>query len=113
MTLTESLACGTPVVASRHGGGGEIVSSPDIGRTVDILEESDLDSEARARELADAVLETFALSTKSQTRSRCREWSARWSLERVGAQEERFLEEIVETQVTNHARRPVPSGVAR
>lgn len=113
MTLTESLACGTPVVASHHGGSSEIISSPDIGRTVDILEESDLDSTARARELADAVLRTFELSRQSQTRTRCREWSARWSLERVGAQEERLLEEIVEAQVSNHTQRPLPSRVAQ
>jgi glycosyltransferase involved in cell wall biosynthesis len=92
MVLTESLACGTPVVASSAGGPGEIVSSPDVGATVPIRQASDLESPAVADQLAEAILAAIELSGRAETGSRCREWASRWSLDRVGRLEERLLE---------------------
>jgi glycosyltransferase involved in cell wall biosynthesis len=92
MVLTESLACGTPVVASSMGGPGEIVGSPDIGLTVPIESASDLESPLLAERLADAILAGIELSRQSETAARCREWAGQWSLDRVGAEEERLLE---------------------
>jgi glycosyltransferase involved in cell wall biosynthesis len=95
MVLTESLACGTPVVASSFGGPGEIVGSPEIGATVPIEQASDLESPMMSDQLADAILSAIDLSGRAQTAARCREWASRWSLDRVGAQEERLLEAAV------------------
>jgi glycosyltransferase involved in cell wall biosynthesis len=96
MVLTESLACGTPVVASAGEGPGEIVTNPDIGRTVNLSTKNDFESSDRANELADAILSTMELSRAPDTTVRCREWASRWSLDRVGIDEERMLQEVAD-----------------
>ncbi|MDQ6879982.1 MAG: glycosyltransferase family 4 protein [Candidatus Dormibacteraeota bacterium] len=115
MVLTESLACGTPVVASAHGGSGEIVTNPAIGATVNVREWADLMSNSLADELADSILYAIDLSRQPGTAERCREWASQWSLERIGLQEERLLQELADgrpqpTLVPEHA--PL-AGVAR
>jgi glycosyltransferase involved in cell wall biosynthesis len=94
MVLTESLACGTPVVASSGEGPGEIVTDPAIGRTVDIKAEEDFESAECADDLSRAVLSAIELAHLSGTAERCREWASRWSLEKVGLDEERLLLEV-------------------
>jgi glycosyltransferase involved in cell wall biosynthesis len=96
MVLTESLACGTPVVASSLEGPGEIVTNPDIGRTVDLSAPHAFESDERASQLADAILATIELAGAPGAVGRCREWASRWSLDRVGLDEERLLEAIIE-----------------
>ena len=96
MVLTESLACGTPVVASSAEGPGEIVTNPEIGRTVELSARADLESDERANQLADAILSAIELASSPRTLGRCREWASKWALDRVGRDEERMLEEIVE-----------------
>lgn len=96
MVLTESLACGTPVVASSHSGPGEIVASEDVGATIDLRNRWDVQSPKRADELAAAILYAIDLSERPASRAICREWASQWSLERIGPQEEALLEEIVE-----------------
>jgi glycosyltransferase involved in cell wall biosynthesis len=104
MVLTESLACGTPVVASSGEGPGEIVTNPDIGRTVDVRSLDDFESEQHAGELADAVLSAIELAQAPGIVSRCREWASRWSLATVGLAEERLLQEVIEgRRQTHHA----------
>ena len=50
MVALESLACGTPIIASRVGGIPEIIISPDFGTMV-----PSRDSEALAQAILDAV----------------------------------------------------------
>jgi len=93
MVLTESLACGTPVVASRHHGPGEIIGDPGIGVTVDLKENADLESGEKANELADAILQGIELGSRPGTDARCREWANQWSLDRIGPLAEQFFEQ--------------------
>jgi glycosyltransferase involved in cell wall biosynthesis len=92
MVLTESLACGTPVVASSDAGPGEILTEPGVGRTVDIRGPDDIEDPARAEQLAEAVLEAIDLAARPATARRCREWAGRWALDAVGPREEMLLE---------------------
>ncbi|GAC1316774.1 MAG: glycosyltransferase family 4 protein [Thermoleophilaceae bacterium] len=64
LVLTEALACGTPVVATRDGGMAEIVDRPEIGRLFDGDDED---------ALARAVLDALALAADPATRTHCRE----------------------------------------
>jgi teichuronic acid biosynthesis glycosyltransferase TuaC len=64
--IMESLACGTPVVATRTGGVPEILSSPDLG----ILVEPDIDSIAAGLQAAfSKKWDRRALARRAQTRS--------------------------------------------
>jgi glycosyltransferase involved in cell wall biosynthesis len=103
MVVTESLACGTPVVCSSDGGPGEIVSTPEVGRTVPLYDYFDLLSSRRAGELAEAVVQAIELARQPSVSQRCRAWAEPWSLERVGAQAEAMLEEMA-----SHDRRTGP-----
>lgn len=94
MVVTESLACGTPVVCSSHAGPGEIITSPDVGVTVPITSYLDVISEAKAHELAEAVLQGIELARQPATSVRCREWAEPWGLERIGRLTEAALEEV-------------------
>jgi glycosyltransferase involved in cell wall biosynthesis len=94
LVLTESLACGTPVVASSCAGPGEIVTDPDVGATVHLEDHADLLSATRAEELADAILYAIELAAAPHSRDRCRDWAGRWALESVGPSYEAALSEL-------------------
>jgi glycosyltransferase involved in cell wall biosynthesis len=84
LVLAESLACGTPVVGSSHGGIPEIVDRPDIGR---IFGEDDPAAVARV------LLETLELSTDAATPAACRERAQAFSADRcVEAHEQLYAE---------------------
>ena len=104
MVLTESLACGTPVVASAHHGPGEILTDPSVGATVDLRDTTDLASSARAEELADAILRAIELARQPGTQRRCREFAMQWSLERIGPLAEQELERAASGQAAGSAR---------
>jgi glycosyltransferase involved in cell wall biosynthesis len=101
LVLIESLACGTPVVANRSGGPGEIVNDPGLGSTVSIPDRAAMDDPARASELAQAVLDGIELSRNRATVQRCRERAAEWSRERVG----RLVEETYVEMSTRYTVR--------
>jgi glycosyltransferase involved in cell wall biosynthesis len=109
MVLTESLACGTPVVASAHDGPGEIVTSLEVGATIDLRDWSDLENSKLADDLADAILAALELAEDPATSGRCREHASAWALERVGRQ----AEELLAAAVDEHSgRRSRPGRLA-
>ncbi|MFZ6004383.1 MAG: glycosyltransferase family 4 protein [Actinomycetota bacterium] len=81
LVLVESLAAGTPVVASDRGAGGEIISTEDVGR---LFAHDDISS------LVDSIVDTMKMSSDAATARRCREHATHWDWSRVGAE----LEEI-------------------
>lgn len=104
MVLTESLACGTPVVTSSDCGPGEIVTNSAVGSTLDIRSPADLADPDRVRELAAAIGHAIELSERPSTASACREWAGQWSLDVVGAQAEHLLDRAMRGGVA-----PLPS----
>jgi glycosyltransferase involved in cell wall biosynthesis len=94
LVLTESLACGTPVVGSAYAGPGEIITNPEIGATVDLADESDLVSASRAEELAESILTAIELSRRPGIEDRCRAWAEQWSLDLIGPKYESLLHDI-------------------
>jgi glycosyltransferase involved in cell wall biosynthesis len=74
LVLVESLACGTPVVASDSGGMPEIVTS-EVGR---LVAPEDIDA------LAVAVLEAIAMARDPQMPKRCADHAQQWSWDTVG-----------------------------
>jgi glycosyltransferase involved in cell wall biosynthesis len=74
LVLLESLASGTPVVASRAGGCVEIVTDDAVGR---LFEPGD------PRDLARAIGEALDLATDPATATACRRHAADWDWARV------------------------------
>jgi len=109
MVLTESLACGTPVVAGSNEGPGEIVTNPEIGRTVDLRTRDDLEGVGHVDRLAEAILAAIELAQDPGAVDRCREWASRWSLERIGLEEEQLLYEVAEGDPAKRVPAPEPS----
>jgi len=83
LVLVESLACGTPVVASADAAGPEIVDRPGIGALFEAPE---------PEALAAALLEVLALDDPA---SGCRERAEQLSLERCAAEHEALYAELL------------------
>lgn len=94
MVVTESLACGTPVVCSSYSGPGEIITDNTVGATVPLKQPFDLLSTQAAHELAEAVIHAIEISRQPDISERCRAWADPWSLEHVGAATEAVLSEM-------------------
>ena len=88
MVLTESLACGTPVVGSDSGALPEIVGDPAVGA----IFARTADDEESARNLAAAVLRTLALAEDPRTSLRCADSARRWTWQAVGPAFDAFQE---------------------
>lgn len=76
MVLTESLACGTPVVGTNSGAIPEIVDDPRIGL---LFERDDRDLGRSARDLGRALLRAIDLAENEGTRARCIAHARRWT----------------------------------
>lgn len=98
MVITESLACGTPVVCSAYDGPGEIVTNPEVGVTVPLKTRADLVNLGAAQQLADAILQAIELARNPETSTRCRNWAESWSLDKIGALTEQHLMEIASSR---------------
>jgi phosphatidylinositol alpha-mannosyltransferase len=73
LVLAESLACGTAVVGTRHGGIPEIVDGPEVGRIAD---------GDGAEAVAAALLETLELAAAPETGEACVRRARAFSLDR-------------------------------
>lgn len=85
LVLAESLACGTPIVATGRWGPGQIASL-EVGRTAPY---ADRDA------LASALLEAIDLARDAATPARCVERAARWSWGAVGPEHERVYRAVL------------------
>lgn len=85
LVLTESLACGTPVVGTASGGIPEVIDDPEIGATFDGDESA----------LARALLEVLELADDPQTASACRRHAERFSVQRTAAAYEQLYVELL------------------
>jgi phosphatidylinositol alpha-mannosyltransferase len=79
--LIESMASGTPVVGTNHGGIPEFVT-PEVGVLFD--PQTDGEETRNARGLAAAMLEGLALAARPGTRQRCREHSYQFGWDALG-----------------------------
>lgn len=84
LVIVESLAAGTPVVATRDGAIPEILDDPMVGR---LFERDD------PHDLAERLIEVIDLAQKATTPGRCQQHARRWDWDTVGPKiESSFLE---------------------
>ena len=86
VVLIESLACGTPVVASSDGAAPEIADRPGIGALFTGDDE---------KACAAALLEALDLADDPQTAGRCRDRAAEFSTRRTAAAHEALYRELL------------------
>jgi len=92
MVLVESLACGTPVVATRHGALPEIVE-PGVGT---LFDPGDTDVEAtNVNGLCQAIVEALHLHEDSQLPHRCRTRAEFYSWDVLGPQYEAMYRRLM------------------
>lgn len=86
LVLVESLASGTPVVATADGGMLDIVTDPAVGRTFPA---------GSVDQLARSVLETLALAADPRTAAACAAHARSWSwTDAVGLRHEQLYERV-------------------
>ena len=89
MVLVESLAAGTPVVATRGGGIPEVVDDPSVGVLFDDAGPETADS------LCEAMRRGLELARDPDTVRRCREHGRRYAWSEVGPRLERLYERLL------------------
>jgi phosphatidylinositol alpha-mannosyltransferase len=99
MVLLESMATGTPVVATRDGAIPEIVTDPALGRLFDpgpegTVEPNNLDG------LVNALAEGLELSRRPETADRCRVYAEQFSWAAVGPRFETLLSTLAARRAT-------------
>ena len=99
MVITESLASGTPVAATRSGAIPEILDDPGVG----VL----FDEDAGPEQVCDALRRGLALARDPETWRRCRRHAARYTWERIGPRWEALYEEVLAGRRAR-PRRPRP-----
>ena len=80
--LLESWACGTPVVATNHGGFPELVTDPSTGVLFDPKTNSEETTNSEG--LAEAIHQVLALEQDGKTAQRCRSHAEQYSWEVLG-----------------------------
>ena len=91
MVLSESLACGTPVVGTRSGTLPELISDPAVGTLFDRVD----DAGASAANLAAAVADALTLADDPETPGRCQAHAQRWTWEAVGPRLDAYQQSAV------------------
>jgi phosphatidylinositol alpha-mannosyltransferase len=105
MVILESLATGTPVVATRDGAIPELVTDPELGCLFDPGPEGEVEPSNLAG-LVQAMLEGLELSRRAGTAERCRAHAERFSWSAIGPRFETLLGQLA-------ARRATLAGVAQ
>jgi glycosyltransferase involved in cell wall biosynthesis len=95
LVLAESLACGTPVAGSRHGGIPEIVDSPAVGR---------LFADDDERSVTRALLEALDLARDPATVAACRRRAEAFSTPRFVDAHERLYAELLTSEPPSEPR---------
>lgn len=92
MSLVESLAAGTPVVSSRHGGPAEIVDSDLVGRLFDPGGRGDEVDNVEG--LAEAILAVLARGKPPEVAEACRRRAAHYGFGELGPVYEALLARV-------------------
>jgi phosphatidylinositol alpha-mannosyltransferase len=93
MVLTESLACGTPVVGAQHGGIPDIITSPDVGT---LFDPGEVGREAgNVDGLVRAILRTLKLAEQEETLQRCRQHAEQYGWDALGPRFERLYQKVL------------------
>ena len=86
LVLIESLACGVPVVGTRHGAIPEVVDRPEVGRLFDAGDSGGL---------ARALRETLELASAPGTAAACRARAEEFSAERTAREHRTLYRELL------------------
>jgi phosphatidyl-myo-inositol alpha-mannosyltransferase len=93
MVILESMAAGTPVVATRDGALPELITDQYTGRLFDPGEGADVEP-TNSQGLAQALEETMDLALDPATAQRCRAHALRYSWDVLGPRYERLLQQV-------------------
>lgn len=112
VVVLESMACGTPVVGTRHGALPELIPNDDVGR---LFDPGALDgaSPTNVEGLTRALLDALELSRRPETAGRCRRWAEQFSWSVIGPKFEDLYSRIIERRrgaaTAPHLESPKPN----